>query len=149
MTREQLDEIKKLAEAATPGPYQVASIYPAYGVFRVQANESSECVAMCAVSINEDADEPHVERQAAHARNGTNARAIAALLQHALPLIEALEAAWKERDEARAEAQRLKDNIATIQMLAAAGLDDEAVSEMCALDDIYSITQGLPIEEEP
>ena len=95
MTREQLDEIEKLAEAATPGPYQVVSMYPAYGVFRVQVDEPSECVAMCAVSMNEDADEAHVERQEAHARNGANARAIAALLKYALPLVKAL----RERDE--------------------------------------------------
>ena len=94
MTSEQLDEIEKLAEAATPGPYQVASIYPAYGVFRVQVDEPSECVAMCAVSMNEDADEAHVERQEAHARNGANARAIASLLRYALPLVKALREAW-------------------------------------------------------
>ena len=95
MTPEQLDEIERLAEAATPGPYQVASIYPAYGVFRVQVDEPSECVAMCAVSMNEDADEAHVERQEAHARNGANARAIAALLKYALPLAKELREARK------------------------------------------------------
>lgn len=104
MTPEQLDEIEKLAEAATPGPYQVASIYPAYGVFRVQVNEPSECVAMCAVSVNEDADEPHVERQAAHTRNGTNAKAIATLLQHALPLVKAVRQAWQDREDYRNDA---------------------------------------------
>lgn len=48
----------------------------------------------------------------------------------------------------KARVEALKSDIATIQRLAEAGLNDEAVSEICALDDIYSVTQGLPLDEE-
>lgn len=48
----------------------------------------------------------------------------------------------------RARVEALETDMATIQRLAEAGLNDESVSEICALDDIYSVTKGLPLDEE-
>lgn len=109
MTPEQLDEIEKLAEAATPGPWKTV-------VEEFHADSGTHEVALQDCFNEQDAEK--------------NAAFIRAMREHTLPMIKALresredvarhkEESWawvcvayewaKERDNARAEVERLRD----------------------------------------